>query len=64
MAPKRSDKSREANPKSGAEICRTTAREAQRQAIKDMIGLGWEGDLDAMRDDAPRIARRRRRRLP
>jgi Arc/MetJ family transcription regulator len=22
----------------------------QRRAIKDMIGLGWDGDLDAMRE--------------
>ena len=25
--------------------------EAQRRALKEMWGMGWEGDLDAMRED-------------
>jgi Arc/MetJ family transcription regulator len=25
----------------------------RRQAIQDMIGLGWQGDLDAIRRDRP-----------
>jgi Arc/MetJ family transcription regulator len=25
----------------------------QKEAVEDMFGLGWEGDLDAMRDDRP-----------
>lgn len=28
-------------------------RAGQRQAVEDMHGLGWEGDLDAMRRDLP-----------
>jgi len=30
---------------------RLVRRHQQRQAIVDMAGLGWEGDLDAMRTD-------------
>lgn len=30
---------------------RLVRRHQQRQAIADMAGLGWEGDLDAMRTD-------------
>jgi Arc/MetJ family transcription regulator len=37
---------------------RLVRQEARRRAIVDMAGLGWEGDLDAMRRDAPRRARR------
>ena len=37
---------------------RLVRQEAQRRAIREMAGLGWDGDLDAMRRDAPKIARR------
>ncbi len=37
---------------------RMVRQEARRRAIKDMAGLGWEGDLDAMRQDSPKPARR------
>jgi Arc/MetJ family transcription regulator len=30
---------------------RLVQQHRRRQAIQDMIGLGWEGDLDAMRKD-------------
>jgi Arc/MetJ family transcription regulator len=32
---------------------RLVRRQQQKQAIADMAGLGWEGDLDAMRTDHP-----------
>lgn len=37
---------------------RLVRQEAQKRAIAEMAGLGWEGDLDAMRCDAPKLARR------
>jgi Arc/MetJ family transcription regulator len=37
---------------------RMVRQEARRRAIKDMAGLGWRGDLDAMRRDPPKTARR------
>jgi Arc/MetJ family transcription regulator len=30
---------------------RLVQQHRRRQAIQDMVGLGWEGDLDAMRED-------------
>jgi Arc/MetJ family transcription regulator len=39
------------------EALRRMARhEARRNAVNDMAGLGWDGNLDAMRRDAPAIA--------
>jgi Arc/MetJ family transcription regulator len=36
------------------EALRRLLKEAElRQVIKDMRGLGWEGDLDEMREDRP-----------
>ena len=32
---------------------RLVRRQQQKQAIAGMAGLGWEGDLDAMRIDPP-----------
>ena len=32
---------------------RLVRRQRQKHAIADMAGLGWEGDLDAMRTDLP-----------
>jgi Arc/MetJ family transcription regulator len=37
---------------------RLVRQEARRRAIADMTGLGWEGDLDAMRRDPPKRGRR------
>jgi Arc/MetJ family transcription regulator len=37
---------------------RLVRQEAQRSAIGEMAGLGWQGDLDAMRLDVPKAARR------
>ena len=36
---------------------RMVRQEARRRAIADMRGLGWEGDLDAMRRDRPPAVR-------
>ena len=32
---------------------RLVQTERRREAIKNLAGMGWEGDLDAMRDDGP-----------
>jgi Arc/MetJ family transcription regulator len=32
---------------------RLVRRQEQKQAIADMAGLGWDGDLDAMRSGTP-----------
>ena len=32
---------------------RMVTTERRRQAIKNLAGLGWEGDLDEMRNDGP-----------
>ena len=32
---------------------RLVRRQQQKQAVADMAGLGWDGDLDAMRTDGP-----------
>ena len=66
---------REAMAATGQTTKRATVEEAlrtvvrlrrQRQALKDLKGIGWEGDLDAMREgrdwSAPRQAERRDRR--
>ncbi len=37
---------------------RLVARHRQAEAIEDLAGLGWEGDLDAMRTDPPADAGR------
>jgi Arc/MetJ family transcription regulator len=50
------------------EALRTVIRlRGQRQALKDLKGIGWEGDLDAMREGRdwsppPQAERRGRRR--
>ncbi len=37
---------------------RMASATARWRAIEEMAGLGWEGDLDAMRRDSPNTARR------
>jgi len=37
---------------------RLVRRQQQKQAIADMAGLGWDGDLDAMRMDDPPASKR------
>lgn len=32
---------------------RVVITERRRQAIKNLAGIGWEGDLDQMRDEGP-----------
>ncbi len=37
------------------EALRIAVRRAQLQAVRDLKGIGWEGDLDAMRIDNPKF---------